>query len=882
MKSKNINQENDKDLKMKVRGLTRYSSSNNNSNNVNVSNTISGVEVVYRGSIYNPNLMEQLTNNMKIFLNSLDDKGKGESFGLMPMASMAGVGGLYVRNLSTLHHYYPGTNYKEYLDYSKVLHALLLRANLKYDVSNRVTLMIKYYPSKISKSMSRQMFKDRRHLIYKKYNIFNENQDYLINVHKKFLRSGNHVNLGPYNLLTKYNSTISDLDNSRKIIVMDLETYIDEGNLYNVYAAGFRADGVEKIYYITDYKNGKVMLHTFLNNLMEIAGKRTTIFAHNWAKFDGVMMLSNLLDWCISNRAVIEPIITSTEIKSITITTKDKKIIKFHDSYLMLSAGLGNLSNAFNLPVVKGKFPHKFVTKERLNYIGPKPDIKYYNPIAKEEYSKIPNEWNLKSECLSYLKKDLLCLYNVITYFREYIMKEYGLDTGKVTTMPSLALKIFRKHFYEINENVRIITHRVYQIIKHAFIGGRAEVYKPFGENLFLYDINSLYPYAMTKPMPVGVPTYIGFKESIPFEKIKNKMGFAIVDVKVPNGINRPLLPVNVHGRNYCPTGKWTGIYFIPELKDLSTRGYQFKVHGYFKFETSKNLFKKYVRKHYKLKTKAPSEVERFIHKLMLNSLFGRFGMLDQHTLTRIVSRKDFQKIIDLFNVDNYVELCGGNYFLVSYDPSRLLSILDGDNNKQEIMDRKFRLRLSPNIQSIPIAAAITSYARIQMNKVLGDKEIKVYYTDTDSVVVNKPLPRELVSPTVLGKFKLEQSEIQRGMFILPKVYNLVLRDGSYKTKFKGIKEMKEQELGIYEEIISGKIDRFIHEEERMYKDIWELKGLKMSKIKMNVNMNLTTRKKIINKKGMWINTKPLSYRYILKNKGNNNNRDKGKDKNEK
>lgn len=43
-------------------------------------------------------------------------------------------------------------------------------------------------------------------------------------------------------------------------------------------------------------------------------------------------------------------------------------------------------------------------------------------------------------------------------------------------------------------------------IISKCYYGPNFSVYKPFGENLYMYDINSLYPACMLKPMPVGTP----------------------------------------------------------------------------------------------------------------------------------------------------------------------------------------------------------------------------------------------------------------------------------------------------------------------------------------------------------------------------------------
>ncbi|XLR65359.1 hypothetical protein S83_016031, partial [Arachis hypogaea] len=45
--------------------------------------------------------------------------------------------------------------------------------------------------------------------------------------------------------------------------------------------------------------------------------------------------------------------------------------------------------------------------------------------------------------------------------------------------------------------------------IRRGYYGGHSDVYKPHGENLFYYDVNSLYPFVMkTLPMPGGEPKW--------------------------------------------------------------------------------------------------------------------------------------------------------------------------------------------------------------------------------------------------------------------------------------------------------------------------------------------------------------------------------------
>lgn len=75
---------------------------------------------------------------------------------------------------------------------------------------------------------------------------------------------------------------------------------------------------------------------------------------------------------------------------------------------------------------------------------------------------------------------------------------------------------------------------------------------------------------------------------------------------------------------------------------------------------------------------------------------------------------------------------------------------------------------------SISTAAAVTSYARIYMNKIkiyILSSAGKIYCMDTDSIVTDIALPEYLVGDK-LGQFKLEH-KIKKGYFISSKTYCL-------------------------------------------------------------------------------------------------------------
>ena len=88
----------------------------------------------------------------------------------------------------------------------------------------------------------------------------------------------------------------------------------------------------------------------------------------------------------------------------------------------------------------------------------------------------------------------------------------------------------------------------------------------------------------------------------------------------------------------------------------------------------------------------------------------------------------------------------------------------------------------------VGIASAITAYARIEMMKYKTIPGIKIYYTDTDSIITNKELPTQFVGPE-LGQVKdeLNGGWIKEAYFFGVKKYAYIDNNDKVKTIFSGI-----------------------------------------------------------------------------------------------
>lgn len=839
---------------------------------------------IYKGDISASNRNETIKNNLSKLFDTLDGRPE-PSFGLLPIAALSGIDGTMIRSIANLRHY--SSNTRGFISNS-IFEWLIYNTDIatsKYGITGKIQVWIRYYPSGLSKVL---LLRNKRALkeSYKAYSTFGVHKDYLVDAHMESKRRLNEpISLGEFKSLKSLHSRDFKADNNNlnnDIIVFDLETYKNDDGELRVYAGGYmKLDGQYKLYYLDQYKDSEMLVLELVKDMVNECTKNTTIYAHNFGKFDGALILKNvILNIAGSCRILIRANILKLLLLRIG-TKKNMKSIRFQDSYLLLQSGLRDLCKNFGLAENKGFFPHEFVNRERINYIGEKPAIDMFKGISELDYNNIKKEgWDLKAKCLEYLKLDLTCLKNVIVTFRKKINDMYNIDIAGVSTMPSLAFKVYRNIYYKQEMNIRIINGVAHDLIREAFYGGRAEVFKPHGFDLLYYDVNSLFPYSMLNDMPVGEPRLVCFDKPVSLEKIKGKMGFAIVSVKKRNTAEgRPTLPVRIKGKIYYPIGEWTGIYFIPELFDAKKRGYRIKVHSYIEFDKNKELFKDYVNEIYDYKAKSTG-VDRYVYKLMLNSLYGKFGMKSHHPVIKIVNEETANKLRDMYEMEHCEKIEGSERYIISVDTSKILPYIELNDENVENYEVKKGWKVQQTMQSIPIAAAITSYSRMYMNKIIGDKEYNVYYTDTDSVVVDKPLTRRRVSSKMLGKFKLEH-KIKEGLFILPKVY-YIRELNNELVKFKGISN-KIEDKSIFNDVVDMR--RLVYmpknKEKRLNRDLWNMTGLKCSELNMRFDMDELARKKVV-KNGKWDNTKPFSIEELLNNKDNKDKKMKDKDKTDK
>jgi hypothetical protein len=206
--------------------------------------------------------------------------------------------------------------------------------------------------------------------------------------------------------------------------------------------------------------------------------------------------------------------------------------------------------------------------------------------------------------------------------------------------------------------------------------------------------------------------------------------------------------------------------------------------------DKSSTIFTEYVNKYSNIKIQAQldgNNARRTTAKLMLNSLYGRFGLKYEPSIIKYVHSSDIkQYFIDHEVIENFVidEEYGIEYIKYTKAPSEVLKNVDRE--RYNLLKSKTNLDGEYVVRSLPISAMITSYGSIEMNPFLNLADNPCYYTDTDSLFLKNPLAEKNVGNS-LGELSFK-GIAKRAYFISPKTYCLVMDNDKVIVKCKGLK----------------------------------------------------------------------------------------------
>lgn len=452
-----------------------------------------------------------------------------------------------------------------------------------------------------------------------------------------------------------------------------------------------------------------------VNFLLSYKNPFKYIFAHN-AEFDFTILFDNII-LNLDNAALF---VGSTFIQA----KKNKKIF-------------GN-----SLPILKSS------VKELGKHLG-------------LEKMELDNKFKDGDKDIKVTEKDIEYCFRDCEIVFIYLEKVFTL-TGKIKpTIASCSMEIFKKQFLvrklnrnPLNENFR-----------NSYYGGRVECFR-FGKikPIYKYDINSLYPFVCTN---MCFPDFNRLKRGrknniLYFEKyiLQNYEGVAHVTVEHKKNFVG-VLPFRRKTEIIFPYGIFSAWYNFNELRFAISTGLvkikTLKAYNYAPRIQFTEL-REYMLNFFRLKNET-NGAEKLINKFLLNALTGKFAQKNYGSKIYFSTSKEAAIFLRTLPPDTKI---------IPHHFSE-----ERDDLFIEVFKKERERKINWNIPTI--SSYITSAARLVMLPFFLDNYKNLVYTDTDSLVMTKPLDKKFISETGLGMFKKEhETEID------------VIGNKHYQTKIDG------------------------------------------------------------------------------------------------
>lgn len=451
--------------------------------------------------------------------------------------------------------------------------------------------------------------------------------------------------------------------------------------------------------------------------------------------------------------------------------------------------------------------------------------------------------WCLQTELKAYCRQDVTILRLCMEKYYRLFYEETGLNPLLCTTAPAFALKSYM-HCHMPYGKLMVLDPKFLDHARRALRGGRTDVRKRYHKMspadllrsccIRYQDVQSLYPYVMfAKTYPTGTPQRYdyGEKQGTPLQNIPDNdkfkqlfqnmpdsfdrffMGFITCDIKCTNYIHHPVV---VHNK---PNGRLVANYHdiqnitltsVELYHALKTKCYEVsKVYIIDKYDATPGLFSSYIKTWLKKKLETsthdfqkgektedqrriefqrlhddtlrvtgidlkyedmiPNPGMKTIAKLMLNSLWGKLGQKPD-------ARETIFTDLDKEKMEEYIQFG----FIKRTSASHYDSLGSSQQNNTvtyDIQDYRFLSQTS----SVPVAAFVAAYGRIELWMKLNKLGKRVLYHDTDSILyIYDPELYNIPVENVLGGWELEtHSPITEFVGVAPKTYGFRIQEGS-------------------------------------------------------------------------------------------------------
>ena len=202
------------------------------------------------------------------------------------------------------------------------------------------------------------------------------------------------------------------------------------------------------------------------------------------------------------------------------------------------------------------------------------------------------------------------------------------------------------------------------------------------------------------------------------------------------------------------------------------------------------------------------NDIQRLVYKLLLNSLYGRLGIKGDNLELKIIKDSPkgakISKVMETENSDILYQ--AKDFYLVKslgpIDPE-ILNLINKEKlykiESKGFNDKNSWKGISSSVQ---YSAAITAYARMNLNKFKNLPNNEYIGGDTDSIILTHPLEGKFLG-SAIGLFKLEHVIVE-GFYLQKKFYMLVTKDNKIIIRAKGINDNKLLNYSTFLELFKG------------------------------------------------------------------------------
>jgi hypothetical protein len=456
-----------------------------------------------------------------------------------------------------------------------------------------------------------------------------------------------------------------------------------------------------------------------------------------------------------------------------------KKKVFAHNASFDLTALYGNIYDLDKEAIFNGNFicctNGNCMFADSLN-IFPASVAKIGEMLGKPKGKLSPEFWSLSEvtdKDIEYCIRDCEIVYDALLSIFETV--------GNVKiTLASLSLDLFRRKYLKFHID---FDEKNVNMFFNSYYGGRCEAFYIGKTEACVYDINSMYPDAMYNcifPNPKYLKRRVNIKTDVFIKTILNEFeGCALIKVN-HHKTSFGFLPFRKDGKLLFPIGEFEAYYNFNEIRfALENDAIEImEVKEVIYSVRMESIFKDFVTITYNERASCENEFRKYILKIILNALYGKFA---QKINTEYIYIHDMTTEFPL--IEQY-KASGLLKKISIFNEFRNDCFLELSSSSTTYMNN-----------TIPLFSSyITSHSRIKLlQNLIKYEKNRPRYCDTDSIFFE--IDPQIENSNLLGAWKKENKIVFEINGL--KNYSYIC-EGKINTKIKGIPKTATLENGVY------------------------------------------------------------------------------------